>query len=229
MRPTRAHGNEMMTESPASRNILAHVGLPLERRADHIMPMPAVQRRWTAREVRELIDRNPLATPRYELVDGELLVTPSPSAVHQDAASLLVRVLNDYFNVVPIGHAYASPLDVDLEPELVVQPDVLAVPMREFQRLRRDRSKTAVRELLIAAEILSASSGRFDRVKKRGPYQRHVSEYWIVDLDSRVFERWQPNDARPDILSRELVWQPAEASEPFRLDLPRYFAQILDE
>ena len=219
----------MMIESPASRHTLAHAWLLLERRAEHIMSMPAVQRRWTAREVRELIDQNPLATPRYELVDGELLVTPSPSAVHQDAASLLIRVLNDYFNIAPIGHAYASPLDVDLEPELVVQPDVLAVPTLEFQRLRRARTATPVRELLVAAEILSPSSGPFDRVKKRGPYQRHVSEYWIVDLDSRVFERWQPNDVRPDILSRELVWQPAEAAEPFRLDLPRYFAEILDE
>ena len=219
----------MMIESSASRHTLAHAWLPPESRPEHIMSMPAVQRRWTAREVRELIDQNPLATPRYELVEGELLVTPSPSAVHQDAASLLVQLLNAYFKAVPIGHAYASPLDVDLEPELVVQPDVLAVPMREFQRLRRDRTNTPVRELLIAAEILSPSSGRFDRVKKRGPYQRHVSEYWIVDLDSRVFERWQPNDIRPDILSRELVWQPAEASQPFRLDLPRYFAEILDE
>ena len=219
----------MMIDSPTSRHILAHAWLPMDRRAEHIMSMPAVQRRWTEREVRELIERNPLATPRYELVDGELLVTPSPTALHQDAAYLLVRALNDYFKVVPIGHAYTAPLDVDLEPELVVQPDVLAVPTREFQRLRSDKTKTPVRDILTAAEILSPSSGRFDRVKKRGPYQRHVSEYWIVDLDSRVFERWQPNDIRPDILSRELVWQPAEASEPFRLDLPRYFAEILDE
>ena len=191
------------------------------------MAMPAAQRRWTAREVRNLIEKNPLATPRYELVDGELLVTPSPSAPHQDAASLLVQSLNAYFKVVPIGHAYTAPLDVDLEPELVVQPDVLAVPMREFERLRRENGP--VRELLIAAEILSPSTGRFDRVKKREPYQRHVSEYWIVDLDARVFERWQPNDTRPDVIPRELVWQPAGAAAPFRLELPLYFAEILGD
>ena len=191
------------------------------------MAMPAAQRRWTAREVRELIEKNPLATPRYELVDGELLVTPSPSALHQDAASLLVQALNEYFKVVLIGHAYTAPLDLDLEPELVVQPDVLAVPMREFQRLRRE--KPPVRELLIAAEILSPTSGRFDRVDKREPYQRHVSEYWIVDLDSRVFERWQPRDERPQIVARELVWNPAGVSKPFRLDLPRYFAEIIGD
>lgn len=47
------------------------------------MAMPAeVGRRWTAREVRELIAAAPLATPRYELVDGDLLVTPGPSLFH---------------------------------------------------------------------------------------------------------------------------------------------------
>jgi hypothetical protein len=97
----------------------------------------------TAREVRELIDKNPLATPRYELVEGELFVTPSPNALHQDAAHLLVQALSEYFKIVPIGHVYMAPLDVDLEPELVVQPDVLAVPMREFHRLRREKCPVA--------------------------------------------------------------------------------------
>ncbi len=191
------------------------------------MAMPAVQRRWTAREVRELRDKNPLATPRYELVDGELLVTPSPNALHQDAAYILLRALNDYFKIAPIGHGYTAPLDVDLEPELVVQPDVLVVPNREFQRLRRERPP--VRELLIAAEVLSPTSGRFDRVDKRKPYQRHVCEYWIVDLDARLFERWLPNDERPEIVLRELIWHPSGASEPFSLDLPSYFAECLGE
>lgn len=51
---------------------IARVALPRIRRAEHIMHMPAERtRRWTAREVRQVIADNPLATPRYELVDGE--------------------------------------------------------------------------------------------------------------------------------------------------------------
>ena len=54
------------------------------------MGMPAVERRWTATEVRALIDANPLQTLRYELVDGELLVTPSPGPAQQLVCKLLV-------------------------------------------------------------------------------------------------------------------------------------------
>lgn len=216
-----------MTVEETKLLILRYVRLPSIRRPEQIMAMPAVQRRWSAREVRELIAQNPLATPRYELVEGELLVTPSPGAPHQDAAFRLLLALEAYLEIVPIGHGFMSPLDVDLEPELIVQPDVLVVPMAEFQRLRRE--KRPVRELLIAAEILSPSSGRFDRVTKRGPYQRHASEYWIIDLDGRVVERWQPNDERPQIVSRELLWHPAGAAEAFRMDLPRYFAKVLGD
>jgi Uma2 family endonuclease len=212
----------------ASR-IVGRVCVPLHhfRRAEHIMAMPALRRRWTAQERHELVDRNPLATPRYELVDGELLVTPSPTSLHQDGAALLLHALYRYLIENPIGHAYTAPLDVELEPELILQPDDFVVPIHEHYRLRREAGPA--RELLVAAEIASPSSSRFDHVTKREPYQRHVSEYWIVDLDARIVERWQPNDERPRILADELVWHPAGAAAPFRLNLPRYFATILDD
>ena len=205
---------------------LRRVPLLPVRQAEQIMAMPAAQRRWTEREVRELIAQNPLASPRYELVDGELLVTPSPTLLHQHAAFILLRELNAYLKAHPIGRGYMSPADVALEPRLVVQPDVFVVPMREVERTRREMP---VRELLAAAEILSPSSGRHDRVTKRPPYQRHVSEYWIVDLDARCVDRWQPADERPAVLVDHLTWSPSAAAEPFALDLPRYFAECFDE
>ncbi len=79
------------------------------------MAMPATQRRWTAPEVRQLIAESPLQTPRYELVDGELLVTPSPNEPHQRAVFLLVRALGDYLERNPLGQVYTSPFDVELE------------------------------------------------------------------------------------------------------------------
>jgi Uma2 family endonuclease len=214
--------------------MLPHARLLSKRRADHIMAMPTPapanvrvgERRWTAREVRQLIAESPLATPRYELVDGELLVTPSPNFLHQKAVKLLVLALDMYLKQNAVGDVATSPFDVELEPQSLVQPDVFVVPVHEARRLVTEMPG---RELLVAAEVLSPSSSRHDRVKKRPLYQRHVPEYWIIDLDARLFERWRPDEERPEILVQELQWHPAGATEPFRLDLKRYFAEVFDE
>src|SRR2546430_1846985 len=99
------------------------------------MAMPAVVRKWTAREVRELVDQNPLNTPRYELVDGELLVTPSPRFWHQEAVGLLFIALRTYLTSERVGHALFSPSDVELEPEFLTQPDLFVMPLDERKRV----------------------------------------------------------------------------------------------
>jgi Uma2 family endonuclease len=140
------------------------------------MAMPAeTTRRWTAREVRDLIAGQPLYTPRYELVDGELLVTPSPAPPHQIVVRELIMALGDYLRREPVAEVLHSPSDVELEPEDVRQPDVFVVSRAELKRVVREGNP--VRELLLAIEVLSPSSGRHDRVTKRPGYQRHVPEY----------------------------------------------------
>jgi Uma2 family endonuclease len=192
--------------------------------AEHIMAMPALQgRRWTAHEVRQLIADAPLASPRYELVAGELLVTPSPASVHQSAVGLLFAVLDAYVRRHLIGVAYVSPFDVELETESLVQPDVFVTSAHEARRLL---TEMPARELLVAAEVISPSSARYDRVTKRALYQRHVSEYWVIDLNARLVERWAPNDDRPEIVLDTLVWHPVGASEPFMFELSGYFADV---
>jgi Uma2 family endonuclease len=65
---------------------------------------------------------------------------------------------------------------------------------------------------------------------KRPRYQRNrVPEYWIVDDVSQTIERWTPDDERPELLAEQLVWNPHGASEPFVLDLERFFADVLPE
>ncbi len=72
------------------------------------MPAPRPEtRRWTAREVRQLTADAPWASPRYELVEGELLVTSSPSPQHQEAVRLILRALGDYCDANPVGHVLA--------------------------------------------------------------------------------------------------------------------------
>jgi Uma2 family endonuclease len=217
-----------MVEREACGVMLSRVHLFFFRRAEHIMGMPAeTMRRWTAPEVRELIEAAPLATPRYELVDGELLVTPGPSLPHQGAVGLLLVALLTYLDREPVGKAFTSPSDVELEPEDIRQPDVYVVPIAEWRRALREGNP--VRELLLAIEMGSPSSGRHDRVKKRPGYQRHVPDYWIVDLDSRLVERWRSADERPEILSQTITWHPNGAGTAMEIDLPRFFARALDE
>jgi Uma2 family endonuclease len=208
--------------------MLVRVYLSTFRRAEQIMAMPAeTTHRWTAREVRELIDAAPLATPRYELVDGELLVTPGPAFPHQTAVKLLLIALSAYLEREPVGESNASPSDVELEPEDVRQPDVYVIPTHEWRRVLREGNP--VRELLLAIEVLSPSSGRHDRTKKRPGYQRHVPEYWIVDIDARLIERWRPGDDRPEILVHTIEWHPAGTGEFLTIDLPTFFARVFGE
>ena len=82
---------------------------------------------------------------------------------------------------------------------------------------------------LLAIEVLSpATAGRDRRIKRRLYQQAEVPEYWIVDLDSRLVERWHPSDERPEILHETLTWQPSESAAPFELDLAAFFAEVLD-
>jgi len=189
------------------------------------MPLYAApHRRWTEAEFYAARDAAPPGE-RWELVDGEALVTPSPHWTHQRIVVRLTVLIDAYVRAHSLGELFASPLDVKLEPGLVLQPDVLVVPSGELRR-RSD----VVRHLLLAAEVVSPSSARFDRVKKRPHYQRHrVSEYWVVDDTSRTIERWTPDDDRPEILAEQLVWQPAGATDPFALDLVRFFEEVAPE
>jgi Uma2 family endonuclease len=193
------------------------------------MGMPArsePRKQWTLEEVRALRNRTTGGT-RYELVDGELLVTPAPAGVHQMAVQLLWAALYPYVRAETVGLASLAPRDVDLEPDKSVQPDVFVVPLDEVDRFR---GGDPVERLVLAAEVLSPSSARGDRVKKRALYQRNrVSEYWIVDLDARVVERWRPDDDRPEILAARVEWLPESARTPFTLDLTAYFAEVFGE
>lgn len=196
--------------------------------AEHIMAMPVLDRRWwTAAEVRKLTADNPMLTPRYELVDGELLVTPSPGAPHQRTVAALYRALFAYLQSERIGEVYFSPSDVELEPEFVTQPDVFVVSRTEAKRLRHEGFP--VGELMLAIEVVSPSSGRHDRVRKRPKYQKYTQEYWVVDPDARLFERWRAGDERPEISVEQFTWNPREGVPAFRLDVERFFAGVFGE
>jgi len=187
------------------------------------MGMPLEATRWTADMVRALPDDG----NRYEVVDGELLVTPAPAEGHQRAVAALLFELTLYARAHGGCEVLPSPADIELDPHGMVQPDVFV------QGLVDGRPSVAWNTgapLLLVVEVLSPSTARADRTTKRRRFQRaRVPEYWILDLDARVIERWRPDDNRPEVLAETIAWRPEGAAEPLTIDLPPLFARIHGE
>lgn len=113
---------------------------------------------------------------------------------------------------------------MEFDPRNLVEPDLFVVPLVGGRRPLRWED---VRRLQLAIEILSPSTARADRLRKRALYQRErVPEYWIVDPDARVVERWRPDDERPEILDARLEWQPDPTASSLLIDLNGYFAEV---
>lgn len=180
--------------------------------------MPALQsRKWTADEVRQLIDEHPYPPPRMEVVDGELLVTPAPGKRHQRIVLAVTRCLVDFVDAGKGGELRLSPSDVRLGADMV-QPDLyfLTAP---------SRPDPASPIPSLAIEVLSPGSARFDRVIKRRAYLRNgVAEYWIVDGESETVERWRPGIDTAEVLDDVVVWH--SPAGDFTLDIRAVFAAV---
>jgi Uma2 family endonuclease len=183
------------------------------------MVMPDTARRYTIDEV--------LAFPpdgnRYELVDGALLVTPSPAQRHQLALGQLYLRVGGYVGGFPnVARVFLAPADIIWGPDEYVQPDLFVVPAGEVTGNWRD-----CRSLLLAAEVVSPASARGDRVTKRRLYQRRrVATYWVVDTDARAVEVWHPDDARPEVVTDRLRWRLAPEAPELVIPLEETFRDL---
>lgn len=120
---------------------------------------------------------------RYELIDGILYMTPSPSVRHQVALTNLLWLLESHVRTSGGGRVLVAPLDVVLgrgDKPSVVQPDLLFISSARSGLMADD--VIGAPDLII--EILSPSTARRDTVLKKALYARsEVREYWIVDID----------------------------------------------
>ncbi len=184
------------------------------------MGMPNVaQRRWSVEDVWALPD---VPGTRYECVDGELLVSPAPRFSHQIAVTQLLVALDAFLHTNRIGLVVAAPSDVVLDPFTLVQPDVHVVPLADGRPADDEPLPTP----MLAIEVLSPSSARQDRYRKRPRYQRAGVECWLVDIGSRLVERWTPEAELPEVLEDEIVWKPDGVDEPLRIDLKALFREV---
>lgn len=160
---------------------------------------------------------------RYEVVDGELLVSPAPRRSHQRAVARLLRLLSDFVEPSGLGEVLASPADVYVEGRTSVQPDLFVLPLVNG---RPAGDADAVDPVLVV-EVLSPATARHDRLVKRVLYQRQMVEYWIVDLDAQLMECWLPGGDHPHIWSDRFVWSPNGQVAPMVLELPEFFSAVL--
>jgi Uma2 family endonuclease len=178
---------------------------------------------WTREEVLALPDDG----NRYELIEGELLVSPAPRGRHQRGVFELALLLHPYVRAHRLGALMALPGDLDLQSPNLVQPDLFVGAMVD------GREPVEWEEFgipILVVEVLSPSTAQYDRVKKRRLYQRvGVPVYWIVDLDARLVEVWTPDADRPIIEDQQLSWQPDPEAPPLHLELPTYFRRVWGE
>lgn len=119
------------------------------------------------------------------------------------------------------------PADVIYDDETMVEPDVFVVPLKDG---RKPLTWEEAGSLLLAIEVLSPSTARADRQLKRRLHQRKgVPEYWVVDMDAQLIERWRPDDERPEVLADQIEWQPDPAHPPLAIGVPEFFAAVRGE
>ncbi len=126
-------------------------------------------------------DRN-----RYEIVDGELFVTPSPIPLHQRIVGNLFAELRQYVRKKRLGEVFVAPLDVVFTSSTVLEPDLIFVS-RSRAHMVGEKNLSGPPDL--AVEVMSESTVQLDREIKPKQYALYgVSEFWLVDPTGRTVE-----------------------------------------
>lgn len=116
-----------------------------------------------------------------QLIEGTVVVTPSPSSRHQRVLARLSRLLGNHVEAIGAGEILFAPMDVVLRadrPGIVLQPDLLYVTQARRSIIAASHL-TAAPDLVV--EILSPSSAHLDTGYKKAVYAAHgVREYWLI-------------------------------------------------
>jgi Uma2 family endonuclease len=160
---------------------------------------------------------------RYEVLAGDLYMSPAPSPRHQWAVSVLMVALANFLTEQNLGKAFTSPIDVILDDETVVQPD-LVVLLSQRLGIISETGIAGSPDLLI--EVLSPATESLDRRRKFDLYLRHgVREYWIVDVAGQVIEVYVSRGEAYSLLAKYAPGQlvASELLPGFSIDPARVF------
>ncbi len=171
-------------------------------------------KRWTLDELHSLPDDG----NKYEVIRGELFVTPAPTGQHESILATLSAKLTPYVVANGLGlvyhpHAVLRFEDSEAEPDLMVR--------RPWGHANTDWATAPLASLVV--EVLSPSTRNRDRKQKRTFYgDARVPEYWIVDPETKTVTVIARNEL--DQTVRELlVWYPTDVEQPLEIRLADIF------
>jgi Uma2 family endonuclease len=128
----------------------------------------------------------PEAGPRYQLIEGELFMSPAPNRFHQKISGNIYFLLRSYLEKNPLGELYDAPFDLCLGEHAVFQPDILFIANDRCSILTDEGAEGAPN---LVIEVLSESTAHLDRQTKRKVYAASgVEELWLVDPQDKTVE-----------------------------------------
>jgi Uma2 family endonuclease len=172
---------------------------------------------WTYEEYMKL----PVENTRYEIIAGDLYVTPTPPVYHQAILADLLLALNRWEEEHQPGWFLLGPVDVLFGIGDFLEPDLVFV-RRDRRGIITDRAVEGVPDLII--EVVAPDTAERDRALKRDRYMHFgVPEYWIIDGDERTVEIYRsgnPDRTVSEIVTDRWTWQPVLGGAMLELSLP---------
>ena len=139
----------------------------------------------TKKTVKDYIEL-PEGPPYYQLIEGELIMSPAPSYSHQKTVGRVFLKLSMLLEEKGLGEVLISPIDLYLDEKNVFQPDIVVL-------LKEGKAKVEEKGIFgppdVVVEILSPSTAYYDLIVKKEVYERAgVKEYWLLDPNRKTFE-----------------------------------------
>ncbi|MEW6095325.1 MAG: Uma2 family endonuclease, partial [bacterium] len=140
------------------------------------------EEKWTYQDYVQL----PNNGKRYQIIQGEVYMSPAPVPYHQEVLWNLAQMLSNFVRKNRLGKIFIAPCDILLSDVNVVQPDIFFIS-KENLNIIKDKYIEGVPDLII--EITSPYTQKLDKIVKKKLYETYkVKEYWIVDVDKKTLQ-----------------------------------------
>ncbi|MCS6794397.1 MAG: Uma2 family endonuclease [Raineya sp.] len=159
----------------------------------------------------------------YELLNGTIVKRSAPSLLHQSILRKLVHIFEDYLAEKKLGEFFFAPIDVVLDEENLVIPDLVFV-FESKKDILKENYIAGIPDLVV--EILSPSTARYDRGEKMKLYKKHqVPEYWIIEPKMQVVEiyTYQNGDYDLQEYAMEKGWVKSKILQDLQFDISEIF------